>query len=188
MHRLDELPEKGKKGSPGNSPVQKAVTDVGTKSNNFTTADVELALRVLALNGGNYSKTSRELEKIHNLPIDSATLSKWRKVSFANRYDEIAVELRKTIGDSLSNRLIENASLAADTTHELITTLADNQADLETEDLSKVAKDLASISGTSIEKAALLRGQPTDIVEERKPELILEELKKLGVRFGGVQE
>jgi hypothetical protein len=177
--RIEKLPEEGKKES-----IEKPTTETGSKLVSYNYGDVELALRSLALNGANYQRTARELEQQHDLAINPQTLSKWHKVSFAQRYEEICADLKKEIGDRLSNQLISNAQDSAAVTQDIVARLHNEVNELETSELSRAAKDLTTVTGSSIDKAALLRGQPTEIRQDNSPEAIVEELRRLGVSFG----
>ena len=182
MHRLKKLPNRPFKMS-DNPKIETATTENGTSLHRFTLPDVELALRIVALNGGNVNKSVAILETEYNLHITVATLNKYRKVSFPRLYTEIQNELRKKIGDSLSNQLIENAYFAADTTESIIARLSSEYEEIPTKELGKVAKELAGVSSQSIDKAQILRGMPNTIIEERNPEMIIEDLKRLGVKL-----
>jgi hypothetical protein len=186
MHRLNQLPKQG--GRFVESQVETATTERGTDLRKFTDVDVELSLRLLALNGGAISETVAQLaQPPHNTHVDAATLRRWRKTLFPNRYLKIQNEFRKELGESLSNQLIENATQSAELTTTIIAELDGKVNDLEAKDLSRVAKDLADVSAKSVDKAMVLRGQPNAITEERNPELIVRELQRLGVNPRAIQ-
>lgn len=180
MHRLNDLPSADRSGKAPKVPV--ANTEVGGSLQKWTMPDVELALQVLALNGGNSSKTSAILESEHNLNVPAQTIRKWAKTQFTNRYNIIQHELRNTISQDLASKLTENAQRSAEITETLLDSLSDDLDGLEPTEKSRVAKDVSQIGSTSIDKSLLLRGQPTDISVAMKPEEIVAELQRMAVK------
>lgn len=186
MHRLDELPtsDYGDK----SEGINTATTEHGSTLQKYTEKDVELALQELALNGGNFSRTSAILETQHKLHVPAATLSKWAKTSFTNRYRNIQHTVRNTIAKDVSSKLTENAQRSAELTGDILESLADNVDELNPNELAKAAKDVSQIASNSIDKALLLRGQPTDISVQVTPEEMLAELKRLSVKLPELEE
>lgn len=161
--------------------VPTAKTELGTTLRNYTMEDVELTLRVLALNGGNYSRTSLILDEEHGLAIHSQTIQKWATVSFTNRYIEVISELKERIGERLSAKLSDVAIQGAEVQEKLIGRLDDRIDDLAPKELPGAIRNMAQANSMSIEKMQLLRGQATDRVQHMKPEEIVEELKSLDI-------
>jgi hypothetical protein len=159
-----------------------ATTEQGNPLYKYTMQDVELALQVLALNGGNASKASNILEEQHSFNVPGQVLRRWATIKFTNRYNTIQHELRNTISQDLASKLTANAQRSADITETLLDSLADEVDELDPLEKARVAKDVSHVGNNSLDKSMLLRGQPTDISVAMSPEDIVAELERMSVK------
>lgn len=180
-HRGDEsLFENPKDPTPRVSET--AIAETGGNIRNYTLKDVELTLHTLAMMGGNVSRTCYHLEHEEKLCVPKTTITSWARTKFALRYAEIQTSLKKQIGETLATKLTDNANQAADLTQEMLEELGDNVKRISVGDLASNAKAMSQIASINTEKALLLRGQPTERVENLPPEEVMRELRRLNVK------
>jgi hypothetical protein len=146
----------------------------------YSELDVAVALRALALYGGNSGKAARALAA-EGRPIPSKTLQNWRDGKYAVQYEDLVYELRQSIGQKVSDEAMEIAAQASEVETALIAATQANLHDIPAKDLAKAALNMAQIKRTNIESARLLRNEPTQITENRSVDDSLAELRSLGV-------
>lgn len=148
--------------------------------NDYTEVDVEMAMRVLALYGGNCVRAS-EVLKSEGRPISVEKLRQWKRETHIVRYEKAVDELRARIGTRVSNEAMEVVSRAASIEDALMDRLEDEVHALKPGELAKAALNVAQTKRTNVEIARLLRNEPTSIVENRTVEESLDTLKDLGI-------
>src|SRR5262245_10131471 len=158
-----------------------ATTELGTNLRSYSEEDVNLVLRVLAYNGGNLNLTVAELEDKYGKSITSQTVARWRSTLFAQRYTEIQYELQSEINKKLAGVLAENGIKSAQAQAEMIDRLMNEVNSLEPKQLATAARELAQVQSIAVDKSSLLRGLPTQIHAERKPEDVVRALKELNI-------
>lgn len=146
----------------------------------YTEAHVDLALRLLALNGGKVKPTVQMLEE-EGVPVAYATLRSWRHHVFPRRYWQIRHELGKDISEEVAGRSLERALQADEAAQQYIETAVEKLPAVPPAHLAKSALALTQAASTSIEKAQLLRERPTEIVETRSVPELFADLERLGV-------
>lgn len=155
-----------------------AVTERG-KVIHKTEAEVKAALRLLALNGGQQRITTKQLRD-EGFPIKEQTLAWWRDRSFPRLYMQIRKELQGDIAEEIAGRAMERAREADDAQRAYLQASMQKVDEVSPDHLAKNALALANAQSVNIEKAQLLRGQPTSI-EEVDVNVSIEVLERLGV-------
>src|SRR5438128_3097140 len=79
-----------------------------------TTEQIELALHEVAIQGGNVEGACRVLNATATPPFQPATVRKWVRRGFANRYAEIQSEYRGDIGERMASHAMELARKAGE--------------------------------------------------------------------------
>jgi hypothetical protein len=146
------------------------------KSSRFSTQEVEGALLTLAINGGNTERAARQL-KAAGVNVSARTLRDWRTKTYPRLYAEMFTRHRGLIQDQVISDALSNAAFAGQAVRlGLEKTLKMLEAG-EFRDPSSAGKNAAIIQGISIEKAALLSGQPTQRVEYTQADEILRAIR-----------
>lgn len=144
-------------------------------------AEVEEALMALALNGGNFKRTSEGL-MAEGRDLSPRRLRSWSTEVYPGRY-----ELAQTrVAEELDKRLIGMAQAAAVNALD-VTTLALEQTreKLEAggyEDPARVARDTAVVMGVNVDKSQVLRNRPFEVQESRDAQQLM---RALVARIGG---
>jgi hypothetical protein len=157
----------------------RAVTERGTQLVQ-TEAEVDLALRLLVLNGGKYKPTVEQLEA-EGIAISRDSLRNWRDTAFPRRYYEIRRDLGRDVGEEVAGRAFERALEADAATAEYIEEAVAKKGKVPAEHLAKNALALSQVVSNSVDKAQLLRDRPTEIKEVRTVEAMVDDLERLGV-------
>lgn len=142
--------------------------------------EIALALRVMALHGGNARKAN-EILTGEGKPIPQKTLETWRDSTYAVEYQDAMYRLRKEIGSATSDQAMNLAAGAAQVEEALIRRAAETLHALPVKDLTKAALNMALVKKNNVETARVLRNEPTHIVEARDVSETLDTLKDLGV-------
>ena len=150
------------------------------RAEDFTEEDIALALRTIALVGGNCTRAATILES-EGREVSHTTLRKWKDEKYPVQYEEIVYNLRESIGSKVSDGAMEVATQAQDLSAEMVRRLQENLHEVPTKDLAKAALNVAQTSRTNVEVARLLRNQPNSIVEVRSVDESLDRLKELDV-------
>jgi hypothetical protein len=176
---VTELVERAKNGpDQGLLPSPWAVTERG-KVIHKTEAEVKGALRLLALNGGQQRITCKQLRD-EGFPIKEQTLAWWRDRSFPRLYLQIRKEVGGDVGEQIAGRALERALEADDVERAYIEEAKAKVGEVDPNHLAKNALALSNAKANNVEKAQLLRGQPTEIVEV-DVNASIEVLERLGV-------
>jgi hypothetical protein len=157
-----------------------ATTERGTRLDKFTEGDVNLALRMLILNGGNVGQTCRQLAE-EGITLESAQLRYWRDVAFIRRHSELRLELARDVGEDIAGRAMERAIEYDDAQAVYVRAAVEKIDDVDPNRLAPNAASLAKGMAENIEKAQLLRNKPTEIRETRDTAELLDFLRKSGV-------
>ncbi|MFA9272713.1 MAG: hypothetical protein ACEQSX_18585 [Baekduiaceae bacterium] len=146
-----------------------------------TVAEVEEALMALAINGGNFKRTSEDL-KAEGRDISARRLRDWSKDVYPGRY-ELALS---RMAEELDRRLIGMAQSAAVNALD-VTSMALDQTREKLEageypDPARVARDTAVVMGVNVDKAQVLRLRPYEVQESRTAQQLM---RALFARIGG---
>lgn len=144
--------------------------------------DVDKGLVALALASGRGEVACRVLEK-QGMRVTAKTLRNWRDNLYRDRYWEV----QRKVLPRLQARAAENHAAIADAAVELNAKLLerlDKDADnLPIRDVAGAARNVATVGGIDRDKAAMLRGEPTEIVEHRDAGEILRQLQARGFKL-----
>jgi citrate lyase gamma subunit len=181
MVHLRDDPEIARKGRPTRSlNLVKAITENGASLKKYSVTDVELILSVLALNGGNVSRTARQVGEELRITIHPNTLKKWKNESFPTRYAQIQDELSGKINDVVTGRIGDLALRGTEIQETILERLADQlvrEDDIPVKDLSPSLRNITQATDMNIKQKQLLEDKPTQIIEKRSIEDTVKELE-----------
>lgn len=140
---------------------------------------VEGVLKLLIANGGQSQITSEQLKE-EGLDLDRRTLEAWKAKQFPRLYMRLRKDLGREVGEQIAGRALERALEADAAQQRYIEEAVAKVKEVDPNHLAKNALALANAKGQDIEKAALLRGQPTERVEV-DVRASIETLERLGV-------
>lgn len=165
---------------------EKALSAVSENGNSLqhTIGDVEVALRLLAYNGGNASRTCRELKVRADLDIHPNTLRGWQQNHFPEKYATIQREMADEIGERVGGIVTDLAIQGAEIQGQMLTKLEDKLKEtenVELKDLTNGVRSLAQSTETNVRNRQLLFNKPTSIVENRNIEEALDYFEELGI-------
>jgi hypothetical protein len=148
----------------------------------FSEEEIDLGLATVALFSGNTRRASAALKE-HGLKVSQATLYKWKAHRYVERYDEIYKRGLPLRDARTAQRFEEITEAAADATQRLIdrTDQALHENEIPARDLPGAARNMATAAAISVDKALLMRGRPTQIVERQDAAPLLRKLEALGV-------
>jgi hypothetical protein len=131
-----------------------------------TIEDVDRALTMLALVGGNCQEACRRL-KAAGHTLSPGTLEEWRKVQFPQRYEDLCRTQAPKIEEKVAQELRE---FAVDTVRVQRQALAKTSEQLEGDkvDAASVMRNVAVSGGIAIDQILKIEGRPTQIVEHKR--------------------
>jgi hypothetical protein len=159
--------------------AQRAKTEQGTTVRS-SEDEVNLALRLLILNGGRYTLTAEQLAE-DGIEINRESLKRWRNISFPRRYFELRKGLGRDVGEEIAGRAFERALQADEAEQRYIAEAVAKIDRVHPDALARNALALAQAKGINVEKSQLLRDRPTEIKETRGVEELVKALERLGV-------
>ena len=130
----------------------------------YTSDERELALRLLAFNGGNVSRTVQQLAQDGHAISDTA-LRSWKEVVYARRYAELCGEVANDVAANAAGEAMEIATQAAEAERLYVNAAMSRIDEVDARDLARGAQALSQVKATQIHSARLLREQPTEIRE-----------------------
>lgn len=136
----------------------------------YSEEEIEHALAALAIN-----PTITEVAK--ELGIKPDTIRGWKK-RFATRYDELRAEILPKMRAKMAAQAEDAALAQGALAEQMATALAGKIKDMSGAELAKAMQSSEVAKGINIDKARLLRGEPTVIIEKRDSEEILESIAK----------
>lgn len=148
----------------------------------FSLAEVEEALMVLAISGGNFKRASEQL-RAAGQDLSPRRLRDWAQEVYPARYEQAQFRY----ADALEERLISQARVAASQAGDVIVRALELTAvQLESGDVKdpvRIARDASVVMGVNADKLLALSGRPTVVTEVRDAAQIMRALgAKLGVR------
>ena len=159
--------------------VTQAVSERG-RHIRHTDDEVNLALKLVVLNGGRLKNTSEQLEE-EGFVISRNTLRDWRDKAFPRRYAQIRHELGKDVTEEMAGRALERALEADNAEKAYIEAAVKRLAEVDATHLAKNALALANAKSNNIQASQLLRDRPTQITETRSVDDLVGVLERLGV-------
>lgn len=150
----------------------------------YSDIDRERGLQALAICSGNTATASELLaEAGHEIP--GATLRNW-KVKHHDQYAEVQARVRELVVKDMAEESDALARLYAKLERQTAERLVANVETLDARDLAGTLRNLATGRGISLDKSAMLRGEPQVVVEtKRSPEELYAVLARLGVLTEG---
>lgn len=170
------VPDNGK-----NAQAQKALTENGTKLKKHTLEDVEVLLRLLALNGGNYQRTALQAETDFKIEIHPMTLKKWSVNHFPQRYAEIQRDLVDEINDRAAGKIGDLTQKGIDLQNKLLEELdkvLETEPSLSVRELTPAITNISRATESNIKQRQLLQDKPTSIQEVRTIDETIEFLER----------
>ena len=166
--------------SPELETTEYAITERGKKITH-TQEEVDHALTLLAEAGGSQTLAAAQLKEEGFKTINSDKLRKWRDNCFPHRYLQLRRDASPQISEKIAGSLLERALEANEVEQEYLRVALEKVDQVPTEHLAKNVLALANAKSHSIEKAQLLRHEPTEIVETRSVDELTEVLTRAGV-------
>lgn len=154
-----------------------AVSERGKKIRH-SEAEVDLALKLLVLNGGKTIVTEEQLLS-ENVRVHRNTLRTWRDHCFPRRYAQIRHELGREVTEEIAGRALEKAYLADDAEKQYIEEAIARVKEVDPNHLAKNALALANAKANNVQVAQLLRDRPTEITEHRGLEELVGTLQRI---------
>jgi hypothetical protein len=133
----------------------------------YTEDEIDRALVEVALCNGNTYAAHRNL-KATGIDIPRATIRDWATKTQTERYQRLRVELVPRIHAKIAAECEDTAELAGRLEREMLVKLAKDYKDLAPRDQAGAIRNVSTVKAINVDKAALLRGQPTEIVEHRE--------------------
>lgn len=155
-----------------------AISEAGRELSYYD-SEVKAALQTLALAGGKYKRAEKILKQ-EGINIPWTTLRHWKDSVFKRRYYQTRKELSRDIGEEAAGRAMERALEADDAERLFLEQAQKKAAKVDPNHLAKSVASLSQAKSNNIEKAQLLRGQPTSI-EAVDIAASIEVLERLGV-------
>jgi hypothetical protein len=140
----------------------------------YTREEVTRCLTVLAFCNGRPGTAIRELKRMGATCPTQPTLKKWRE-RHADIYEDAVSRLDEAVIPELDEAVRSQIIFQKQAYDRLL----DNIDEMELGQLSNAARNAAVGSSIGIEKSQLLRGQPTQITEQRDPAKLIKELQDL---------
>jgi hypothetical protein len=148
-----------------------------TYRRDYSEEEIERGLVEMVLAGGNYRKAASQLAaRGFDMPPD--TLWAWKRSTHRERYLETRARLLPRIQEQIAEEAEDLAHDYAEVERSTLLAFASKADTLEAKDAAGAVRNLATAKAINIDKAQLLRGQPTQIVERRSGEEILEQLRR----------
>jgi hypothetical protein len=125
--------------------------------------EVDMCLKVLILNGGDCKNTAIQLKE-EGIKVDRGALAKWRDRMFPRRYAQLRRELGRDVSEEIAGRALERALELDKAEQAYIEEAQKRLGEVEPNHLARSAYALANAKGQNVDRAQLLRNQPTSIV------------------------
>jgi hypothetical protein len=140
---------------------------------------IELALMALAA-----SPTAKDavayLKAEHDIVCVESKLTGLARYH-TEQYEELRQRIAPLKEKQLANNLLDNALYASDVTAQAIGQLQERIKYVKTDQLSRVARDLADVQAKAVDKRLALEGRPTVITETRSAPEIIRALESMRV-------
>lgn len=126
-------------------------------------SEVERGLTALVLCDGNARRAEEEL-RASGKAISRSTLNYWRKEK-ADELDRISHELAPKLREIRAQALDDLAHAGVEVSRDGLALLHAKLPELDPRDLGGAIRNAATVVGIATEKAALLRDQPTSVIQ-----------------------
>jgi hypothetical protein len=153
------------------------------QTSRYTEEEIDRGLVEVALCGGNTRHAHRRLKE-QGITISRPTLERWANRERVGQYEALRAELVPRIHAAIAVQCEDSAHLAGEIEREMLEKFREDFHKLDPRDQAGSIRNIGTTRAISIDKAALLRGRPTEIRKELKdPGQGLRELAEL---FPGV--
>lgn len=132
----------------------------------YTEEQIDRALVEVALHGGNTRAAHRNL-KAEGIDIPRATIQVWTTKTKTERYQQLRAELVPRIHAKIAADCEDTATEAARLERKMLAKLGDDFDQIAPRDQAGAIRNVSTVKAINVDKANLLRGQPTGIVEHR---------------------
>jgi hypothetical protein len=147
----------------------------------YTDQEVERGLVALALCSGQRRRASKLLAK-QGLKISDGALRYWKEHAHEDWYWEIQARIMPRVRAIAAEKHSELAELEGEASRQLLDRLMTEADEIPARDLPGAVRNLDVAAAVNRDKAAMLRGEPTEIVEHQRDALqILRQLKEMGM-------
>jgi hypothetical protein len=150
-----------------------------TPARRYTEQEIDQGLFALAWMSGN-SRRAASLLATQQVHIPASTLADWTK-RYPDRYARVRVETLPRLNADLAEQHTALAQAGMDLEDELRRKIVEQQAEIPARDLPGALRNVATSTGIHSDKARILRGEPTQIVEHKDPLALLRSLRSKGV-------
>lgn len=151
------------------------------ESRKYTAEEVDRALLVMALCGGNSLEAARQLAA-QGCPVPSSTLRDWKTDLHADRYQSIQEREAKILEEHLIAQQREVAIAASSASLLAVEAARAELTAGTTKDPARAAQALQTTAGIASDKMLTLQGRPTNITQ---PVGTTELLRRIAQRIGG---
>lgn len=142
----------------------------------YSADTLELALNVLAMEGGRPRRASETLAS-QGITVHEKTLANWRD-RWPDRYHEICTNLQAERADRMASRAEDVAIRAAELEIELLDQLASQKSQLKPAETAGAIRNVTTTKTLNVEKVINpLRNRPSHITEVRNADEILKALE-----------
>lgn len=135
-------------------------------------------LTLLAMNAGNIKKTLEEYKAEHGKAPTSATVAGWRDRRYADEYarirDEYAREFEAEAIRTYRDRMRQAADVEMLAIQRLAEALESNR--ISVKDLAPAAGAMSRIKASNADQLLTLTGRPTQIIDDRSAEQVIQGL------------
>jgi hypothetical protein len=133
----------------------------------YTTEEIDRALVEVALCNGNTRAAHRNL-KAEGVHIPRPNIERWARVLYRQRYQELRAELVPRIHAKIAANCEDRAEQADELERKMLAKFGEDFEQLAPRDQAGAIRNVSTVKAINVDKAALLRGQPTEIVKHER--------------------
>lgn len=150
----------------------------------YSEAEIDRGLFAYALCSGN-GRRAEELTARDGDPIPAGTLEGWARYRHADRYARVREEVLPKIAAANAEQMDNLLRREIELEGELIERVREEMPNLKPGDVAGALRNVAVTKSLNAEKAAILRGQPTQIVSHKSFEENMRFLREKGLLIEG---
>ena len=148
----------------------------------YTEEEIERGLVATALASGN-TRMAAEILAGEGLPIPRSTLQSWVRRIHPQRYEEVRARELPRLREFLAEKHTAAAERYLRLEQRVADRIEETLEEIPARDLPGASRNLAVSGAVHVDKAQLLRDQPTSVVQHRSVEEIERELRAHGVEI-----
>lgn len=146
----------------------------------YTPAEVDKALSVVIIEGGNSLRAAEVLEE-EGIPVPASTLREWRTGKHRERYLELAAELQPEIEKYVAASALDYLQRSESVKGDLLDLLKEQVDAKEVKDPASAISKLSVSQGIGIDTVLKIQGRPTQHIAHSSVDESLAALKRLGI-------